>query len=153
MKAKTYYIQPNPRPYTVKHADIMRNGQRVTSVQGGAPTVQHWCDLLNDAYQAGVDQGRKLALKSLAPQAALEIAIAELNGDPSILDRARELVRPTPIPITPETEVPFPCWLWSKQHAAWGHVTGRPVTVNGSYADYTHYLPDQPTMPTVVPGQ
>lgn len=57
------------------------------------------------------------------------------------------------IPITPETVVPFPCWLWDSGLELWQKANFGPNTGNGeALADcYTFYHPDQLTPPTSRP--
>lgn len=63
-----------------------------------------------------------------------------------------------PIPITPENQPQFPCWLWSKVVRPYN---GKPYGWEKHYAhpglvltDYfTHYHPDQPNPPACVPEE
>lgn len=59
--------------------------------------------------------------------------------------------QPVPIRITPTSQPQLPCWIWSPTNFrnAWNHVTIAAELFEGD----THWLPDQPDAPTVVPGE
>lgn len=129
-----------PTPYTV-HADFGRgDGQAVFDIDYNGKRdrsvllATELATLLNDAYQAGIDEGRKLALKGLAPQAALSIAVAELNGDPSMLERMRQAVGQSPnsvlswYALSPEDQATIEMTnnlpLERKRKAKWRYLSG-----------------------------
>lgn len=61
----------------------------------------------------------------------------------------------TPIPITPQDQPKFPCWLWHPAHRAWFHWEGNYSHVNAPVHNkgYTHYHPDQPEAPEPITSE
>jgi len=151
----------NLRPYTAHigsglkrpgYHRVCRDGE-IISHELPDPQAKQLAEMLNDAYEAGrksaFDRPFELPEDTPERRAALVKWVAERCG-------------PSPIPITPKTVVPFPCWAYYHGHngagnlyAYWtrfpskGHLI---MATHGEDAGYvSHYLPDQPDKPTVVP--
>lgn len=75
-------------------------------------------------------------------------------GHPLLSQAARDADASRAIPITPDTVVPFPCWLWAAHAQSWVRMEYQPYTGGGSmYQEkcWPFYHPDQPHAPTCRP--
>jgi hypothetical protein len=115
--------------------------------------------LLNDAYEAGVKKAMTEASVYITDLGDLVTGGDSPFNTTNRLSAARAFYEsywgrpiesPSPILITPETMIPYPCWLFVTSSIAdddWERYESAPDYVR--YA--THYLPDSPNKPTVVP--
>jgi hypothetical protein len=59
-----------------------------------------------------------------------------------------------PVRITAETPPVFPCWLWDTEYIYWNRYTDMVdmLRTGRRLRNFSHYHPDQPLVPTCVPG-
>lgn len=151
---------------------IKRDNQLIHTMRDcGESEANHMAALLNDAYQAGAkaneaDFGTLLRAARSAPDPIMPAdtpeRLVELAAMRPVRDaetakayRRIEGVNPLPIPITSDFSWRAG-WYWNAQWdsyhrctVGWQRLTGggRPIL----WSEYTHYLPDSPVVPTVIP--